>query len=328
MQDMAEDFPPDISNGIELAYAKIVDRTRRNGWAKSRDSIECDCYIFDHRYIHSSFLGHSLSVHQLAQEGDTKDQYKWIFARASAKYLWRERGSKSFSLFAWLQLFMLVLLMARVNLGYSDDSSEWSQWQQVFHGVVAVLFLCDFLSELFMLWRQGARVYLSQFWNVLDLLRMLAIGSFLLHTLAEDSSEVWTRALAAGSIYLAWFKMLEILRPFESTGRFVIMVFQVLRDIGVFLLIVGIFLLAFATSMSVLGSPELVGYFNLPSAMFTAFETLLFTGYEPFLLEVRSAQIFSVGVAIFVVSMFFVGVVLLVSDLHKATRERNASLTP
>ena len=267
----------------------------------SESNVPCTFYLLDTKAL---LLGPG-SIHRDARASGVGEQYTLLHARATAEFIWNTRGRH---VFLWYIIFYLLVLATVVTLTVLPNSSSPGLLHRGSLWLLAALTSVDCVSELAALWREKTS-YLD-LWNLLDWIRLCVVIGYLA-THVNGASNIQSYFLAV-AVYLTWLNMISLFRPFENTGRFVVMIFAIFYDIRMLLLVMGVCLLAYSNAMTVLaGILQDFGYSSIQASLFTGYETLFFQSYENFLLEVKNVPQAGLAIAIFSLSMFFVSVILL-----------------
>eukprot|EP00953_Heterococcus_sp_UTEX-ZZ885_P001374 1258-Heterococcus_DN1.PRE.1 len=111
--------------------------------------------------------------------------------------------------------------------------------------------------------------WLLDFWNVLDVTAYtLTLIAVLKQATATDTThpELNTTAniINATAAVLLWFKLLHFMRPYQSTGPLVMMIFEIIADIRTFLLILAIVVVGFANAFYVILSKGPTSSYSTP----------------------------------------------------------------
>jgi hypothetical protein len=207
----------EVHNGVKFANMELQSKIHAMGHA---DKITVDCEVF---VIEASkLMSDRKSLHRRARDALAKEQYQLLQARLTSKYLWINHGRAIFSIYAGMHIVILLLLMAVVQVQRLEYDNIVVGLEYVLLGLNGL----DILSELFAA-RQGLRIYRRDYFNYLDFLRMSLSSAYLCYSLFDNRDTKVRAMLQSAAVYFTWINLVALLRPFQVTGRFIVMIFQV-----------------------------------------------------------------------------------------------------
>jgi peptidoglycan hydrolase CwlO-like protein len=211
-----------------------------------------------------------------------------------------------------LTLFVLLTAYFQDMVQSTDQSIVTAAWMLQCIKCAMVLYLVS--QEIVEAVAVKLSEWLRDFWNALDITAYtLTLIAVLKQATAADTShpELDTTAniINATAAVLLWFKLLHFMRPYQSTGPLVMMIFEIIADIRTFLLILAIVVVGFANAFyAILSKGPTSNYSTLYLAVRTSFSCML-GGYD---LEELDDSTTPVVLSIFwAVFMVIVAIVLL-----------------
>ena len=139
----------------------------------------------------------------------------------------------------------------------AEERQTWSLAAFILAAMVLLCSLVQAAYEVLQIRAEGIRMYLGDFWSVLDVLCLLLgasaaslgmIQTFHSGLKASSSAE----AVSSVACFLSWIKVMYFLRAFPSTGGLVRMVVQIGYDMRYLLVILLVVLMGAASSFFVL----------------------------------------------------------------------------
>eukprot|EP00347_Sterkiella_histriomuscorum_P004764 403359199 len=148
-------------------------------------------------------------------------------------------------------VFMVFFfLLMNLVIEYKDQQG----YHELFYGLLAinVLFATYFLhNEVRQLGSAGIE-YFGSFWNYIDIIPPIGIYGIAITSLLQDQhvhiSVDLQRTIQAIATFFMWFKFLYFLRIYRSTGYLISMIFEVIKDMKYFFLVLFLTIVAFSDS--------------------------------------------------------------------------------
>ncbi len=202
------------------------------------------------------FTGESL-LHMVVEE-ELVDVLGTDVMRTVVEWKWRSFGRRYFMrqvlrYVVFLLLFTVVMIVGSVEAPHCSSprrASDWTGREWVgswpIYGLLALSSLLMLAFESRKAANMGVARYLSDFWNVFEVLTHMLVVVLALVRTQCDVHVRHQNSLASVTAVLLWFNLLEYLRGFSSFGLLVRIIFAVLRQIYSFLVLMSILLFGFA----------------------------------------------------------------------------------
>eukprot|EP00049_Salpingoeca_infusionum_P007482 m.121976 g.121976 ORF g.121976 m.121976 type:complete len:2507 (+) comp13714_c0_seq1:761-8281(+) len=225
--------------------------------------------------------------------------------------------SIKFGFYMLLTLALTAFSVASTGVGSSPllplDASI-KTWRLIFLVLFTFVLVLETVDEARQIYRTPRKVYVQDGWNWLDVTQIVL--GFVIVTLASSNASQALAPVLAISLYLRWFGTLFYLQAFQHTGTIVRMFLQILVDMAWFLMILGLGIVATATSLQAIAvssadlEPSTGTTSSLFSAMFLSFNmVILNNSYE--LDDTLMGSHVWLKYIIFIVSMVVIPIVML-----------------
>ena len=137
------------------------------------------------------------------------------------------------------------------DLQWSDGATSGNIAKAICLLVFFPLFLKFFYLELQQV-KDDFVAYATDFWNILDMVSLVACGSFILLDLFTSTSSEVLNLISAAAVLVLWMKLFYWLRLFKSFSAFIRMISEIVLDIRVFAVMLFIVFIAFGNCIIIL----------------------------------------------------------------------------
>ena len=294
---------------------KVSSQEQKNG---SSTLVEARCVAFPN--IAGKVAG--VSFLEMIVKSDNLELFDNLTVKTVVTYCWETFAAAKFK---WQFMVYLLALFFQVALSFVVDVDPWDDYTNIY--VIISLVACGGLSlitikdiryEFTQLHHSdGLKDHFNDFWNFVDTFQILLTSASIFTFLMRHNS---VHAVIAIAVYLKWFGLLYFMQAFQATAALVRMIIRITTDIGWFVLVLLIVLLASGNAIYVLLHEEGgEGYTDVPNTIFTMFNLLLLGDADTTLEAFDGSSNILLLKVLFVFSMFFVLIVLLnllIGELH------------
>ncbi|CDW72553.1 wd-40 repeat protein [Stylonychia lemnae] len=148
---------------------------------------------------------------------------------------------------------------------YRKDNESYIAANIVLCIIMAVFASYFLYGELRQQLSQGVH-YLQNVWNYIDLLTPISVITFLILQFLDemniDINQDFMRSIMALATFFMWLKIFYALRIFRNTGYMIRSIVEVIQDMGIFLLILFLTIIAFGDSFLRLSSGNEEGFID------------------------------------------------------------------
>jgi Ion transport protein len=231
-----------------------------------------------------------------------------------------------------LTLFVLLTAYFQDMVQSTDHSIVTTAWMLQCIKCAIVLYLVS--QEIVEAVAVKASKWLLDFWNVLDITAYtLTLIAVLKQATAADTTHPALNTTAniinATAAVLLWFKLLHFMRPYQSTGPLVMMIFEIIADIRTFLLILAIVVMGFANAFYVILSKGPTSSYGTPFLAVRSSFSYMLGGYDlEELDDSRTPVVLSIFWAVFMVIVAIVLLNVLIAIISSSYERLTALSTP
>ena len=152
----------------------------------------------------------------------------------------------------YIRYFILCTVYFTNFIEKDRIGESWMMTSKLTMIALVVDLVCAFLLEVFQFMEAGASNYLSNFWNIFDLMSISANACVILMVDFSDLDAAQIKPYASVAVFLMWVKLFYWMRLFENQAGFIRLLSQILYDTRAFSLMLMICLAMFANATMIL----------------------------------------------------------------------------